>query len=125
MTPEFDAEDVTKRVMSNNQNHCVVLLNINHFSGSFLQYVKVALSVAVIRSKPSGMTGRQYAEQLFLQSHRLQQHWRTRSAELEREVLQLKQQLVQKQVSAQRAASVYETGQGMSFSYTVVSHSCF
>ena len=75
-------------------------------AGSFLRYVKVALAVAVIRSSPPGMTGRQYAEQLFLQSQRRQLFWRTRGERLKEEVLQLKQQLIQTQASVAGAASV-------------------
>jgi len=68
--------------------------------------VKVALAVAVIRSRPLGMTGREYAEQLFLQSQRRQLFWRTRGERLKEEVLQLKQQLIQTQASVAGAVSV-------------------
>ena len=67
--------------------------------------MKVALSVAVIRSKPSGLTGRQYAEQLFSRSQHLQLHWRNRSVELQQEVLHLKQQLIQTRTSTDGAAT--------------------
>ena len=61
--------------------------------------------MAVIRSRPAGLTGRQYAEQLFSRSQHLQLHWKNRSVELQQEVLHLKQQLIRTQTSTDGAAT--------------------
>ena len=52
----------------------------------YVKYLKLAVAVAVIRSRPAGMTGRQYAEQLCARYQQTQLSWK-------QEARRLKQQL--------------------------------
>ena len=52
----------------------------------YMKYLKLAVAVAVIRSRPGGMTGQQYAEQLCARYQQSQQRWK-------QEAHRLKQQL--------------------------------
>jgi len=52
----------------------------------YVKYLKLAVAVAVIRSRPAGMTGQQYAEQLCARYQRTQLNWK-------QEAQRLKQQL--------------------------------
>ena len=52
----------------------------------YVKYVKLAVAVAVIRSRPDGMTGQQYAQQLCARYQQTQLGWK-------QEAHRLKQQL--------------------------------
>lgn len=52
----------------------------------YVKYLKLAVAVAVIRSRPDGMTGQQYAEQLCARYQQTQLGWK-------HEADRLKQQL--------------------------------
>ena len=52
----------------------------------YIKYLKLAVAVAIIRSRPGGMTGQQYAEQLCARYQQTQLGWR-------QEAHRLKQQL--------------------------------
>ncbi len=55
---------------------------------------RVALAVAIIKNKPSGLTGRQYAEALACKLKKQDEGWKRRSRELQQEVLRLRQELL-------------------------------
>uniref|UniRef100_A0AAY5E9J1 Meiosis-specific protein MEI4 n=1 Tax=Electrophorus electricus TaxID=8005 RepID=A0AAY5E9J1_ELEEL len=59
-----------------------------------LQTAKVAIAVAIIKSKPSGRSGRQQAEYLAAELNREDETWKTKARDLKEEVLRLRQELV-------------------------------
>lgn len=61
--------------------------------------LKLSVAMAVIRNKPGGMTGQEYARQLADRIKARQLQWKRRCQDAESEILNLKQQLVlQKQI---------------------------
>lgn len=60
---------------------------------------KVALAVAVIKSKPSGLSGREYAEALARQLKSHDEDWKKKAQELQQEVLRLRQELLMSRAS--------------------------
>ncbi|XP_070782387.1 meiosis-specific protein MEI4 [Enoplosus armatus] len=55
---------------------------------------KVALAVAMIKNKPSGMSGREYAEALSCRLKNQDEGWKRKAQELQQEVLRLRQELL-------------------------------
>uniref|UniRef100_A0A3Q2W9X1 Uncharacterized protein n=1 Tax=Haplochromis burtoni TaxID=8153 RepID=A0A3Q2W9X1_HAPBU len=53
---------------------------------------KVAVAVALIRNRPPGMSGRQYAEALGCRLRSQDEGWKKKAEELQREVLRLRQE---------------------------------
>ncbi|XP_070705947.1 meiosis-specific protein MEI4 [Pempheris klunzingeri] len=60
---------------------------------SFMK-ARVALAVAIIKNKPPGMSGRQYAESLACTLRRQDESWRRKAEEWQQEVLRLRQELL-------------------------------
>uniref|UniRef100_A0A8C7Z0R9 Meiosis-specific protein MEI4 n=1 Tax=Oryzias sinensis TaxID=183150 RepID=A0A8C7Z0R9_9TELE len=52
---------------------------------------KIAAAVAIIKSKPPGMSGRAHAQALTIRLRRQEESWRDRAQSLERELLRLRQ----------------------------------
>uniref|UniRef100_H2MS95 Meiosis-specific, MEI4 homolog (S. cerevisiae) n=1 Tax=Oryzias latipes TaxID=8090 RepID=H2MS95_ORYLA len=52
---------------------------------------KIAAAVAIIKSKPPGMSGRAHAQALAIRLRRQEESWRDRAQSLERELLRLRQ----------------------------------
>ncbi|XP_041351790.1 meiosis-specific protein MEI4-like [Gigantopelta aegis] len=71
---------------------------------SFTAWMKVAVAVAVIRSAPTHMKGREYAEKLAQMYQHLQYQWKTKYQKAEGELLHLKQQMIFK--NPQQSTSV-------------------
>ncbi|XP_026881853.2 meiosis-specific protein MEI4 [Electrophorus electricus] len=60
----------------------------------YIRTAKVAIAVAIIKSKPSGRSGRQQAEYLAAELNREDETWKTKARDLKEEVLRLRQELV-------------------------------
>ncbi|XP_035473170.2 meiosis-specific protein MEI4 isoform X4 [Scophthalmus maximus] len=60
----------------------------------FLARARVAVAVAVIKSRPAGMSGREHAEALGRQLRSEDESWRGKAEGLQREVLRLRQELL-------------------------------
>ncbi|XP_006793533.1 meiosis-specific protein MEI4 isoform X2 [Neolamprologus brichardi] len=58
----------------------------------FSTQAKVAVAVALIRNRPPGMSGRQYAEALGCRLRSQDEGWKKKAEELQREVLRLRQE---------------------------------
>ena len=69
-------------------------------SDSLMQKLKVAVAVGCVRSKPEGVTGKEYAQQLCDEFQRSQLEWKQRYERAETEILHLQQQLAMKQTSS-------------------------
>ncbi|KAL4649025.1 meiosis-specific protein MEI4-like [Arapaima gigas] len=60
----------------------------------YLRVAKLAVAVAVIKSKPAGMTGKQHAEYLASRLLAEDDTWKAKAQSLQEEVLQLQQELL-------------------------------
>ncbi|XP_070844095.1 meiosis-specific protein MEI4 [Chaetodon trifascialis] len=60
----------------------------------FFVKAKVALAVAIIKSKPPGVSGREYAEALACKLKDQDEGWKKKGQELQQEVLRLRQELL-------------------------------
>ncbi|XP_069371687.1 meiosis-specific protein MEI4 isoform X2 [Paralichthys olivaceus] len=60
----------------------------------FCTKAKVAAAVAIIKSKPAGMSGREHAEALGCRLKSQDESWREKALELQQEVLRLRQELL-------------------------------
>ncbi|KAG5277445.1 hypothetical protein AALO_G00117680 [Alosa alosa] len=60
----------------------------------YTRSTKLAVAVAIIKARPSGKSGRQYAEQLACRFNHLEQSWKMKAEGLQEEVLQLRQELL-------------------------------
>ncbi|XP_076613017.1 meiosis-specific protein MEI4 [Chaetodon auriga] len=60
----------------------------------FFMKAKVGLAVAIIKSKPSGVSGREYAEALARKLKNQDEGWKKKGQELQQEVLRLRQELL-------------------------------
>lgn len=56
--------------------------------------MKTAVAVAIIKSKPEGMSGREFSEKLALNLRERNENWKKRAEDLQSEVLSLKQELL-------------------------------
>ncbi|XP_034436581.1 meiosis-specific protein MEI4 isoform X1 [Hippoglossus hippoglossus] len=61
---------------------------------------QVAVAVAIIKSKPAGMSGREHAEALGCRLRSQDESWRGKAQELQQEVLRLRQELLITKVTA-------------------------
>lgn len=52
----------------------------------YVKYLKLAVAVAVIRSRPGGMTGQQYAEQLCARYQQTQLNWKLEAHRLQQQL---------------------------------------
>lgn len=66
---------------------------------------KVALAVAIIKNKPSGASGREYAEALACKLKSRDESWKEKAQELQEEVLRLRQELLITRVTSTRSAT--------------------
>ncbi|XP_038583253.1 meiosis-specific protein MEI4 isoform X3 [Micropterus salmoides] len=60
----------------------------------FFTKAKISLAVAIIKNKPTGMSGREYAEALAGKMKSQDEGWKKKARELQQEVLRLRQELV-------------------------------
>lgn len=72
-------------------NICPYLLGLSRAEW-FSTQAKVAVAVALIRNRPPGMSGRQYAEALGCRLRSQDEGWKKKAEELQREVLRLRQE---------------------------------
>ncbi|XP_072512694.1 meiosis-specific protein MEI4 [Salminus brasiliensis] len=61
---------------------------------SYIRTAKLAVAVAIIKSKPSGVSGRQHAEILAARLKKQDETWKAKAQDLREEVLQLRQELL-------------------------------
>lgn len=66
----------------------------------YLKTSKLALALAIIRSKPAGRSSREYAEQLAILVTQQDSRGKSKVEALEAEVLQLRQQLFLSRISS-------------------------
>eukprot|EP00064_Thunnus_orientalis_P019738 superscaffoldBa00005076_g19866 len=76
----------------------------------FFMKAKVALAVAVIKSKPPGMSGRQYAEALASKLRRQDESWKNKAQGLQQEVLRLRQDMLITRVTSTTKSSAEAAG---------------
>ncbi|XP_044026078.1 meiosis-specific protein MEI4 isoform X1 [Siniperca chuatsi] len=76
----------------------------------FFTKAKVALAVAVIKNKPSGMSGREYAEALACKLKNEDEGWKKKSQELQQEVLRLRQELLITRVTSNTESATEAAG---------------
>lgn len=70
-----------------------------------LTKAKVALAVAVIKSRPPGVSPREYAEFLACKLKSHDEGWKKKALELQEEVLRLRQELLMSRATAKVASS--------------------
>lgn len=61
---------------------------------------RLAVAVAVIKSRPPGVSGRSHAQSLAAQLRSREARWRSRAGELQEEVLHLRQELLLAKMAA-------------------------
>lgn len=71
---------------------------------------KVALAVAIIKSKPQGMSGREYAEALAGKLRSQDESWKKKAQGLQQEVLRLRQEMLITRVTSNTKSSTENTG---------------
>jgi len=52
----------------------------------YVKYLKLAVAVAIIRSRPGGMTGQQYAQQLCARYQQAQLSWKQEACRLRQQL---------------------------------------
>jgi len=67
---------------------CVFFTDVTEY----FKYLKLAVAVAVIRSRPGGMTGQQYAEQLCARYQQTQLSWKQEADRLKQQLSVVLQQ---------------------------------
>uniref|UniRef100_A0A8B9RJV5 Meiosis-specific, MEI4 homolog (S. cerevisiae) n=1 Tax=Astyanax mexicanus TaxID=7994 RepID=A0A8B9RJV5_ASTMX len=77
-----------------------------------LRTAKLAVAVAIIKSKPPGVSGRQHAEILAARLKKQEETWKAKAEDLKEEVLQLRQELLlTKLLSKPRKSAEAERGE--------------
>ncbi|KAG7508933.1 meiosis-specific MEI4 [Solea senegalensis] len=76
----------------------------------FFTQVRVALAVAIIKTKPAGMSGRKHAEAVACKLKRQDERWRERAQELQQEVLRLRQELLITRVTSTAESNTEAAG---------------
>lgn len=87
----------------------------------FFKKAKVALAVAIIKSKPQGMSGREYAEALACKLRSQDESWKEKAQRLQQELLRLRQEVLIARVTSDMKSSTETTGRP--FSMYVVTRS--
>lgn len=78
-----------------------------------LSRARVALALALMKIKPSGVSAREYAEALASKLRNLDEGWKKEAQDLQQQVLRLRQQLLMSRVApAGMAASSSEAAGG-------------
>ncbi|KAK2855851.1 hypothetical protein Q5P01_004586 [Channa striata] len=72
---------------------------------------KVALAVAIIKSRPQGMSGREYAEALACKLKSQDESWKKKAQDLQQEVLRLRQEVLITRVMSSPKSSAQTAGQ--------------
>lgn len=67
--------------------------------------IQVALAVAIIKTKPQGLSGREYSEMLASNLKKNYENWQQKAKDLETEVLRLKQELLLQKINKQGEVS--------------------
>lgn len=80
----------------------------------FFKKAKVALAVAIIKSKPQGMSGREYAEALGCKLRSQDESWKEKAQGLQQEVLRLRQEMLITRVTSNMKSSSDTTGRPFS-----------
>lgn len=63
-----------------------------------LSQARVALAVVMVKTKPSGVSARQYAEALASKLRRLDEGWKKEARDLQEQVMRLRQELLMNRV---------------------------
>lgn len=72
------------------------------------------MAVAIIKSKPPGRSGRQYAEQLAARFNLFESSWKTKAEGLQEEVLRLRQELLLSEMLSKPDRNSEQGGCGLS-----------
>lgn len=89
----------------------------------FFLKARVALAAAIIKSKPSGVSGREYAEALACKLKSCDEGWKKKGEELQQEVLRLRQELLMSRAAASAAGRTMCSG-GVSSIVAGNAHKC-
>eukprot|EP00058_Branchiostoma_floridae_P013578 XP_002599066.1 hypothetical protein BRAFLDRAFT_81728 [Branchiostoma floridae] len=73
-----------------------------HCDPEYVHTIKLAAAVAILRTKPAGMTGQQYTQYLQLKYQANQGDWKKRAESLQSHLLQIKQELLQAKLLQQQ-----------------------
>ena len=76
----------------------------------FFLKARVALAAAIIKSKPPGMSSREYAEALACKLRSCDEGWKKKGEELQQEVLRLRQELLMSRAAASAAGRTMFSG---------------
>ncbi|XP_030260434.1 meiosis-specific protein MEI4 isoform X2 [Sparus aurata] len=76
----------------------------------FVTKVKVALAVAIIKMKPSGVSSREYVEALARKLESRDEGWKNKAEELQQEVLRLRQELLITRATSSARSSTEAAG---------------
>ncbi|KAM8726157.1 meiosis-specific protein MEI4 isoform 3-T3 [Acanthopagrus schlegelii] len=76
----------------------------------FVTKVKVALAVAILKTKPSGVSGREYVEALARKLESRDEGWKHKAEELQQEVLRLRQELLIARATSSARSSAEAAG---------------
>ncbi|XP_028252673.1 meiosis-specific protein MEI4 isoform X2 [Parambassis ranga] len=100
-----DTEEDSRRSMENEEGQ-LTAVGAGRAEWFFMK-VKVALAVAVIKTRPRGMSGREHAEAQACTLRRQDESWKERAQGLQQEVLRLRQEMLVAKVTS-NAKSVSE-----------------
>lgn len=74
----------------------------------------MALAVAIIKSRPQGVSGREYAEALSCKLRSQDESWKEKAQGLQQEVLRLRQEVLIARVTSNAKSSSETTGRSLS-----------
>lgn len=83
-------DDIPIKYLVHNQKK----ISFNLLDETYIKTMKMAIAMACIRSKPEGLTAKEYTEQLCQNYLQKQQECQDKLKSAENEILQLRQQLV-------------------------------
>lgn len=72
----------------------LLLCSGNSIKAWYTRSAKLAVAVAIIKSRPPGLSGRQHAEQLAARFNLFERSWKTKAEGLQEEVMRLRQELL-------------------------------
>jgi len=75
--------------------------------------VKVSLAVAIIKDKPRGMSGREYAEALASKLRREDAGWKEKALGLQQEVLRLRREMLITKVTSKSCTEAAASGESV------------
>lgn len=71
----------------------------------FFSQARVALALVLLKTRPSGVSAPQYAQNLVSRLKSLNEGWKVEARELQREVLRLRQELLLSRAAARASSS--------------------